>query len=238
MQPCASSGTSRSQPRAEMSARYGAENAGARLARAAGLFRVPPRPDPRPRRSSAVLARSRTLVAVLPDYPPTPTPVSLLYPAIGNFHHAPACSSTGSSGCLPAAKADAPGSQDRRTGKVCERRIPAVPTFVRAPLRVKLKRIGPTGATGSTSNNGNLYGRAGAITGVPIGVMARQRATCPGIPWNIPPPCGSISRAQRVSLTTRRDAAAATRAIALASTACGQRPCGKWNSGLLPTSVT
>ena len=31
------------------------------------------------------------------------------YHAIGSFHPASACSSTGSSGCLPAAKADAPG---------------------------------------------------------------------------------------------------------------------------------
>src|SRR6516164_900776 len=42
---------------------------------------------------------------------------------------------------------------------------------------------------------------------------------------------------QRVSMTTRRAAAAATRATMPGSTACGQRSCGRWNSRLLPTRV-
>jgi hypothetical protein len=173
------------------------------------------------------------------DYPPTPTPVSLLYPRnrqlsprVRVFIHRLARRGVCQRPRLMLRGRKIGDREGLRTAHPCRSDIRSRAT------QVKLKRIGPTGATGSTSNNGNLYGRAGAITGVPIGVMARQRATCPGIPWNIPPPCGSISRAQRVSLTTRQDAAAATRAIALASTACGQRPCGKWNSGLLPTSVT
>ena len=43
---------------------------------------------------------------------------------------------------------------------------------------------------------------------------------------------------QRVSLTTKAAAAAAMRVTASASTACGQRSSGRWNSGLLPTKVT
>ena len=59
-----------------------------------------------------------------------------------------------------------------------------------------------------------------------------------GTHWDTPVPPTPNGRAQRVSPTTMREAAAATRATTPGSTACGQRSCGKWNSGLLPTSVT
>jgi arylsulfatase A-like enzyme len=50
-------------------------------------------------------------------------------------------------------------------------------------------------------------------------------------------PCGRAHR-QRVSSTTKAAAAAPMRVTASASTACGQRSCGRWNHGLLPTEVT
>jgi DNA-binding transcriptional LysR family regulator len=67
-----------------------------------------------------------TLVAVLPDFRRRRRRFRCSIPAIGSFHHASACSSTGSSGCLPAAKADAPGPQDRRPGRSANRRFPAI----------------------------------------------------------------------------------------------------------------
>jgi hypothetical protein len=75
------------------------------------------------------------------------------------------------------------------------------------------------------------------------GGEARTGGLCAGVPWKTRlhdrfRSNRAYGGPQRVSLTTKAAAAAATRVTASASTACGQRSSGRWNSGLLPTKVT
>ena len=48
----------------------------------------------------------------------------------------------------------------------------------------------------------------------------------------------TVADTHRVSATASAAAPSAMRATVSTSTACGQRSCGRWNQGLLPTRVT